>query len=133
MDDLDFLAAEENMWWGNCEMNGYTCDYYNLAMINASSPTGISITRSGADVRPLYCTNAFESAGRDLRTYLTSHGATDIPNMGASNPWILTNICEWNPSVSMFGNHDVDMTFLELPQYLKSTARTLQSCISASR
>ena len=118
MEDLDFLAAKENMWWGNCEMNGYTCDYYNLAMINASSPTGISITRSGADVRPLYCTNAFESAGRDLRTYLTSHGATDIPNMGASNPWILTNICEWNPSVSMFGNHDVDMTFLELPQYL---------------
>lgn len=99
-------------------MNGYTCDYYNLTMVNPSSPTGISIANDGSKVRPLYCTDAFESAGRDLRTYLTSHGATDIPNMGAANPWILTNICTWDPSVSMFGNHDVDMKFLTLPQYL---------------
>ena len=118
MDDLDYLAAKEDMWWGSCQMNGYTCDYYNLTMVSASSPTGISIANEGSKVRPLYCTSAFESANRDLRTYLTTHGATDIPNMGAANPWILTNICTWDPSVSMFGNHDVDMKFLTIPQYL---------------
>ena len=116
MQELEYLAAEENMW----DFTGYTCDYYNLAFTAPTSPVGINIMNKGSQVLPLISTGAYEMAGRDIRTYLNSHGITEIPNIGSKNPYILTDVYSWDPSIGFSGNFDVHMKFIQLPDYMTS-------------
>ncbi len=116
MEELEYLAAEENLW----DFTGYTCDYYNLAFTAPTSPVGINIMNNGRQVLPLISTGAYEMAGRDIKTYLNSHGVTEIPNIGSKNPYILTDVYSWDPSIGFSGNFDVHMKFIQLPDYMTS-------------
>ncbi len=118
MEDLCYTAFKFDTFILSVPMEytGFSCDYYNLAKIGSSSPSGWKIIANASDINELVNPDAFDdgSVSSNLKTYLSLHGVNDLPAIDGTNKYATTSTYEWNPGPTSVSSHDINMTFVDI-------------------